>query len=377
MKCAPLSFTVIFTTLLTSACATHVASRAPASEVTEDPLQIHKQCLLDLQLGLDHDNQLQHQSQLAINGGELGIYAGNFGKFYRGDSPTKAIILWHGFLASPQELRTTALALQAQGYNVLTPLIPGFGGSLKARNQSQVSAWKASVDKQIESLSRCFPQGISLGGFSLGGALVLDYVLNRNNALIRSIVLLAPYVSPALPLAKFTNQLAKKLSQSPPYSAANVAGTTLALPLVGVAKLLANQASDTFHQTEPDTVSFELLYEASKNRELQILMGHPEVYGTAMPLKAVDQILALADEMKSFRTPPAKSKISSLLIYTEADQTIDFKKSRDFAERNFEDPEIYVYDKNLGIAHQLVLPESGNSVDRMNAEIVRFLDLHN
>jgi esterase/lipase len=82
------------------------------------------------------------------------------------------VLLVHGFLASPAELREFGIKLLAKGYTVMGVRLKGHGTSpwdLRARSWHD---WLASVSRGIEILSNLTPR-IALVGFSTGGSLSL------------------------------------------------------------------------------------------------------------------------------------------------------------------------------------------------------------
>ncbi|CAN0448835.1 unnamed protein product, partial [Phaeothamnion confervicola] len=82
------------------------------------------------------------------------------------------VVLVHGFLASPAEVRDFGAKLHGEGYSVMGVRLRGHGTSpwdLRARSWQD---WLASVTRGIEVMSALTPR-VALVGFSTGGSLSL------------------------------------------------------------------------------------------------------------------------------------------------------------------------------------------------------------
>ena len=83
-----------------------------------------------------------------------------------------AVLLIHGFLAGPAELRSLGERLHAQGHHVLGVRLKGHGTSpwdLRSRNWQD---WLASVTRGY-NIIKAFSQSVHIVGFSTGGLLAL------------------------------------------------------------------------------------------------------------------------------------------------------------------------------------------------------------
>ncbi len=93
--------------------------------------------------------------------------------FLKSSRPDAAgVLLVHGFMAGPAELRSLGERLHADGYHVLGVRLKGHGTSpwdLRERNWHD---WAASVERGFDIL-KAYTQAIHLVGFSTGGLLVL------------------------------------------------------------------------------------------------------------------------------------------------------------------------------------------------------------
>lgn len=104
----------------------------------------------------------------------------------------KIVVLVHGFLASPADMKDMTDEIARHGYTVVLPLMRGFGADKEAVNASQPKMWQASIQSAIELAKRCH-SSVSVVAHSLGGGLTTDLIANKSLRGVRSLVLLAPY----------------------------------------------------------------------------------------------------------------------------------------------------------------------------------------
>ncbi len=87
-------------------------------------------------------------------------------------SSRKGIILIHGLMAAPEEVREWADFLFSKGYSVYAPRLAGHGTSPKDLAGRRYSEWVASVDRGYDILKKkC--DNIIIAGFSTGAGLAL------------------------------------------------------------------------------------------------------------------------------------------------------------------------------------------------------------
>ena len=82
----------------------------------------------------------------------------------------RAILLLHGYNDAPVALEPVARVLQAAGWTVRTPLLPGHGRSLRAFEAWTAEEALAGVRAEYEAL-RATHRRVVVGGLSMGGAL--------------------------------------------------------------------------------------------------------------------------------------------------------------------------------------------------------------
>ncbi|GGW94308.1 alpha/beta hydrolase [Alteromonas halophila] len=92
----------------------------------------------------------------------------------------KVAVLVHGLSDSPFFLREIASVMQAQGYTVFVPLLPGHGlrNANDDMSDSQLAErWQAHV-RDVMDIATSLGDKVVLGGFSAGAALAVDYYLD-------------------------------------------------------------------------------------------------------------------------------------------------------------------------------------------------------
>ena len=117
--------------------------------------------------------------------------------------PLGAILLVHGFTATPWEMRPLAEDLRAAGYTALAVRLPGHGTSAEDLRTRNYVDWLNAVVEGYRLLrgghQKVFGIGMSTGGLLLA--------LLASGAPLTGLVLLSPYLRLAHPLAPLTGLL--------------------------------------------------------------------------------------------------------------------------------------------------------------------------
>jgi len=114
------------------------------------------------------------------------------------------VVLVHGFTGSPAAMRPWAEFLNARGYSVRVPLLPGHGTEPSDLNEVQWPEWPAKVKAEIAELQKHCSQ-VFVAGLSMGGGTTLHVAAELGDKL-SGIILVNPMihvrgVSPALAFA--------------------------------------------------------------------------------------------------------------------------------------------------------------------------------
>jgi carboxylesterase len=104
-----------------------------------------------------------------------------------------ALLLLHGSGDSPQTLRYLGRRLQAAGYTVHAPLLPGHGRSPGSFADVQAPRYRQAAEDALDVLRRD-ASWIGVVGLSMGGAIAAQLAATESD--VRALVLLAPYLEP-------------------------------------------------------------------------------------------------------------------------------------------------------------------------------------
>lgn len=123
------------------------------------------------------------------------------------------LLLLHGSGDTPYSLRYLAAALNAAGYEVHAPLLPGHGRSPAAFASATASDYRAAVTSALANVMRG-NSWTGVIGLSMGGALAATAASESTG--VNVLVLLAPYVVPT-DQVRVTNRLSALWSVVVPY----------------------------------------------------------------------------------------------------------------------------------------------------------------
>lgn len=93
----------------------------------------------------------------------------------------KAIVLIHGLTDSPYSFHDLAQFFYQQGFTVRTLLLPGHGTAPSALLNVNYQQWQQATKYAIDKTAEDFDE-VYLGGFSTGGALIFDYLMQQSVA---------------------------------------------------------------------------------------------------------------------------------------------------------------------------------------------------
>jgi esterase/lipase len=258
----------------------------------------------------------------------------NHSKILYGEADT-AVILLHGFISSPFEVYFLGEEINKRGFTVFLPLIAGFGGSTKLANESNHTSWQLTLKNSINLISQFYPK-IFLIGFSLGGAIVTDFILNNDDSesKIQGAILLAPFFSPKMFAANFIN-------------------SSLCI--------------------FTDSISLQTLYRLSRNEDLIIPMANPDYYNSEMPLSAVKKIIKFGRDIRSNNFHKS-NELPILYVYTEDDQSVDNAISEGFVKENFLNLKIIKFEEDKKVRHQFAVPVGNREFNKLCISVINFLE---
>lgn len=102
------------------------------------------------------------------------------------------VLLVHGFTGSPASMRPWAHYLNAKGYAVRVPLLPGHGTTPQDLNHVTWQQWTQKVEDEFDKLRRTCDV-VFICGLSMGGGTVLN-IAGRRSAEIAGIILVNPMI---------------------------------------------------------------------------------------------------------------------------------------------------------------------------------------
>jgi carboxylesterase len=106
-----------------------------------------------------------------------------------------AVLLLHGYNDSPQSLHFMAFALNARGWTVRVPLLPGHGRQLQDWAATGAADWERASRDELAALQRTHAE-VAVGGLSMGGALA--FMLAAEQPSVRAVIGFAPYLHASL-----------------------------------------------------------------------------------------------------------------------------------------------------------------------------------
>lgn len=252
-------------------------AKSPASSLSE-----HCKQLLANEQTLFKQDYLQH----AIKGESKADFIGKPFLLYN-DAHNKGILLIHGLMAAPYEVKQWANYLFDQGYNVYAPRLAGHGTSAVDLSTHKKEQWIASVDRGYDILSSCCDE-IIIGGFSTGAALALNMAIKSPEKFSALISISAP-----LKIAKFSARFAGTVNNW------NKLLNRLSIPL-GKKEYVTNHADN------------------------------PHINYLRCPVSSIVQIKSL---MKNVRQGLDKLTMPALVMHATGDPKVDVQSSRDIFQQ--------------------------------------------
>jgi carboxylesterase len=132
----------------------------------------------------------EYVGRFAVNAS--GVVAGAEGFTLRGTNG-RALLLLHGSGDTPQSLRYVANKLNAAGFDVHAPLLPGHGRSPHAFATATAADYHDAARRALAELNVTH-RWVGVIGLSMGGALAARIAAESRD--VRALVLLAPYMIP-------------------------------------------------------------------------------------------------------------------------------------------------------------------------------------
>ena len=124
---------------------------------------------------------------------------------YVGGSGAVGVLLLHGFTGAPYSVRPWAAHLEAEGFAVAVPRLPGHGTSWQELNRTAWTDWYAAAERAFVDLGRrC--ERVAVAGLSMGGALALRLAEQHGDA-VAALSLVNPCINITDPRIRFSRLL--------------------------------------------------------------------------------------------------------------------------------------------------------------------------
>jgi carboxylesterase len=133
------------------------------------------------------------------------VFAGPEHRPYYQESGQSAVLVLHGLVGTPAEMRPMAEQLHRMGWTVDVPLLPGHGADIDQLFETDADAWVAKGRECLNRLRATHDQ-VLVVGHSMGGAVALRIVAELENGdKPCGLILISPFIR--LPLDNVWLQL--------------------------------------------------------------------------------------------------------------------------------------------------------------------------
>lgn len=260
------------------------------------------------------------------------------GSLFLSGTNGKAVIVQHGFVASPFEVLSIANKLNQQGYTVYAPLLIGFGASARVANSISKLDWMNDFSENVQLMKRCYEK-VSLVGFSIGATLSLNYAYQHPKD-INSLVLVSPFYDVNLRILEFVDRYVN---------------------------LFTNE------------VPIESLYELTLNQDLVAILNHPQFYTQDFPLVSAIEVIELGKHIRKQFLYSKNSKniaakgIPNFTVYSKADMTVSQPLVSKLPRALFSKPVVKMIPLANLVPHQVLLPKYNPKIDAVLEGITGFV----
>lgn len=246
------------------------------------------------------------------------------------------VMLIHGFLGNPNELKSVANMLSKAGYSVYSGLIPGYGANANIANSYSKEQWLRWSVREIKRAEKCFSK-IHLIGFSTGGTIFHDYVTTYpQDKKIASVTFISAF---------FQNH--------PEFD-------------------FAMEAAKTSGVRELD---LKWVLERIPVADAQVIADTPETYLQRVPIISMLEVLDLGKANRDRKLQKQVSVPANAIISME-DWVSDPDNQIQVLKKNFADLELRTYYRPGHVPHQLMLESVSQVADQVHPAILDFIKRH-
>ncbi|MCP4874074.1 MAG: alpha/beta fold hydrolase [Gammaproteobacteria bacterium] len=166
---------------------TRIIDKAIKGAVKMDPKMLAEYQFNDQILAFEWDrDQFQRPRYAEINAQQTQTADANWYFLKSKTKSAAAVLLIHGFLSGPAEMKSLGQRLHAEGHHVLGLRLKGHGTSpwdLRSRNWHD---WAESVERGFDII-KAFSRSVHIVGFSTGGLLALNFAANSPSKRFKSV----------------------------------------------------------------------------------------------------------------------------------------------------------------------------------------------
>lgn len=258
-------------------------------------------------------------------------------KAYTADGKKRELVmLMHGFLGNPNELKTVANMLNRAGYPVYSGLIPGYGATAKIANRYSKEQWLRWSVREITRAEKCFSK-IHLIGFSTGGTIIHDYITTHpEDKKIASVTFISAF---------FQNHPEFDMA----IKAAKVSGVR--------------------------EIELKWVFEHVPVSDARVIVDTPETYLQTAPIKSMFEVIDLG-KINRDRILPEQVKVPANAIISQEDWVSYPENQISVLKRNFSDLELRTYYRPGHVPHQIMAESVSQVADQVHMAILDFIKRH-
>ncbi len=246
-------------------------------------------------------NKPRHEE---INQQQTFTQDGNCFRLLSNNRNAEAVLLVHGFMASPAELRSLGDRFHQQGFHVFGIRLKGHGTSPWDLRDQDWQHWAASV-KRGYKIAAAYSEHVHMVGFSTGGLLTLNQAIESADDQLASVISISAPVKfhnknmKFIPILHHANKISRWVSEEglmpfrpndtehPDVNYAHIPVRAL-YQLKKLIEHIFHQRANipcpvTFFQSDEDPVvvetSVNLLYEHIKSKQKKIIKIHSQRHG--------------------------------------------------------------------------------------------------
>src|SRR5262245_27841017 len=106
--------------------------------------------------------------------------------------PSRPVLCLHGFTGTPFDVEALARALEARGYLVSAPMLPGHGRTVADLAATTADDWLSAADAELTRLTAQAGTRVAVAGASMGALLAVRLAVRRPDDVAALVLMAAP-----------------------------------------------------------------------------------------------------------------------------------------------------------------------------------------